>query len=70
MWVRNTLDALQLNEAPLTIEVALELSTLNLAYGDAADRFLAATAKVLGLTLVTAAERLIHAPGIGVIANR
>ena len=69
-WVRKTLDTLQLNEAPLTIEVALEVSTLNLPHGDPADHFLAATAKVLGLTLVTADQVLIHARGITVMSNR
>jgi PIN domain nuclease of toxin-antitoxin system len=69
-WVRKTLDALQVNEAPLTIDVALEVLALDLPHGDPADHFLVATAKVLGLTLVTADERLIHALGISVMANR
>ena len=69
-WVRKTLDTLQVNEAPMTIDVALEVSALNLPHGDPADHFLVATAKVLGLTLVTADERLINASGISVMANR
>jgi PIN domain nuclease of toxin-antitoxin system len=69
-WVRKTLDMLQLNEAPLTIEVALEVSSLNLPHGDPADHFLAATAKVLQLTLVTADERLLECSEISVLPNR
>jgi PIN domain nuclease of toxin-antitoxin system len=69
-WVRKTLDRLQLNEAPLTIEVALELPSLNLPHSDPADHFLVATAKVLELTLVTADERLLECSEISVLPNR
>jgi PIN domain nuclease of toxin-antitoxin system len=69
-WVRKTLDLLQLNEAPLTIDVALEVSSLGLSHGDPADHFLVATAKVLGLTLVTADERLIESSDVPVLPNR
>ena len=69
-WVRRTLDLLQLNEAPLTIDVALEVASLGLSHGDPADYFLVATAKVLGLTLVTADERLIESSVVSVLPNR
>jgi PIN domain nuclease of toxin-antitoxin system len=46
-------------EAPLTYEVALESRRLSLSTEDPADRFLAATAKVYDLTLVTADENLL-----------
>jgi len=69
-WVAATTADMQLNEAPLTVEVALAISSINFPHGDPADHFLAATAKVLGLTLVTADERLISLPGIHVLANR
>jgi PIN domain nuclease of toxin-antitoxin system len=69
-WVRKTLGLLQLNEAPLTIDVALEVAAVSLPHGDPADHFLVAAARVFGLTLVTADERLIHTPGIKVMANR
>jgi PIN domain nuclease of toxin-antitoxin system len=69
-WVRKTLDLLQLNEAPLTIDVAVEVSAVNLPHDDPADRFLVASAKVFDLTLVTADKRLIHAPSISVLANQ
>jgi PIN domain nuclease of toxin-antitoxin system len=69
-WVRKTLDLLQLNEAPLTIDVALEVSAVNLPHDDPADRFLVASARVFELTLVTADRRLTRAAGISVLANQ
>jgi PIN domain nuclease of toxin-antitoxin system len=69
-WTRRTLEQLQLHEAPLTTEVALESSTLSLAHSDPSDRLIAASAKAFGLTLVTADEKLIAATGIQVLANR
>jgi PIN domain nuclease of toxin-antitoxin system len=70
LWVRKTLERLQLNEAPLTIDVALEVASVNLPHDDPADRFLVAAARVFDLTLVTADQRLIDAPGISVLANQ
>jgi PIN domain nuclease of toxin-antitoxin system len=56
-------------EAPLTTEIVIASFTLAL-HPDPADRFLAATAKVLGLTLVTADHRLLGLGNIGTLANR
>ena len=56
-------------EAPLTHEIALVAQQLPL-HQDPADRFLAATAKVLDLTLVTADERLLGLGNIRTLANR
>jgi len=69
-WVAKTMQDLELTEAPLTVEVALAISSINFPHGDPADQFLAATAKVFDLTLVTADEYLMHLPGIRVLANR
>jgi PIN domain nuclease of toxin-antitoxin system len=69
-WVRKTLELLQLNDAPVTIEVALDVASVNLPHDDPADRFLVAAARVFDLTLVTADKRLINAPGISVLANQ
>ena len=69
-WVAKTMADLQLTEAPLTVEVALAIASINFPHGDPADHFLAATAKVFALTLVTADEHLIHLPGIHVLSNR
>jgi PIN domain nuclease of toxin-antitoxin system len=56
-------------EAPLTFEIVLTAHQLTL-HSDPADRFLAATAKVLGLTLVTADHRLLGLGEIATLANR
>jgi len=69
-WVATTMEDLRLVEAPLTIEVALAVSALDFPHGDPADHFIASTAKVFNLTLVTADEDLINLPGIRVMANR
>jgi PIN domain nuclease of toxin-antitoxin system len=57
-------------EAPLTHEVAFESRRVALTTEDPADRFLAATAKVYDLTLVTADERLLALREIKVLPNR
>jgi PIN domain nuclease of toxin-antitoxin system len=56
----------QMREAPLTSEIVRVGLALNLPHADPADRFLAGTAKVLNLTLVTADRKLL---GLGDIAS-
>lgn len=60
-WVEQALQRIPLREAPLTREVAATARELDLAHRDPADRFLAATALVYELTLVTVDERLCDA---------
>ncbi len=69
-WTLRTLDQLQLHEAPLTTEVALESSVLRIPHSDPSDRLIAASARAFDLTLVTADEKLISAPELQVLANR
>jgi PIN domain nuclease of toxin-antitoxin system len=69
-WVRRTMESFSFNEATMTVDVALEVSKLKLPHGDPADHFLVASARVFGLTLVTADRRLTRAAGISVLANR
>ena len=59
-----------LREAPLTHEIVLAAEGLPLKHPDPADRFLAATAGVLHLTLVTADRRLLGLGTIATLANR
>ena len=59
-----------LREAPLTHEIVLAAYQLPLPHPDPADRFLAASAQVLGLTLVTTDERLLGLGEIATLANR
>lgn len=57
-------------EAPLTHEIALAARQLSLPHEDPADRFLAATAQVLDLTLVTADAMLLGLGEIATLGNR
>jgi PIN domain nuclease of toxin-antitoxin system len=59
-----------MREAPLTHEIVAVAQELPLPHQDPADRFLAATAEVLGLTLVTADHRLLGLGTIATLANR
>jgi PIN domain nuclease of toxin-antitoxin system len=58
------------HEAPLTHEIALAARRLPWEHSDPADRFLAATAQVLNLTLVTADSNLLGLGDISTLANR
>jgi len=69
-WVGEALDRVPMREAELNHVVALRSRSIGLTHGDPADRFLAATASVYGLTLVTADQRLIEGEGYAVLANR
>ena len=57
-------------EAPLTHEIVTAARLLPLPQRDPADRFLAATAQVLDLTLVTADAGLLGLGEIATLANR
>jgi PIN domain nuclease of toxin-antitoxin system len=70
VWVGDTVKNMELTEAPLTLEVAVAIASINFPHGDPADHFIAATAKVFGLTLVTADDRLMRLTEIQVLANR
>jgi PIN domain nuclease of toxin-antitoxin system len=67
-WMTRATETLR--EAPLTHEIALAARRLPLAHSDPADRFLAATAQVLQLTLVTADAKLLGLGDIATLANR
>jgi PIN domain nuclease of toxin-antitoxin system len=69
-WSRRTIEQLQLCEAPVTTDVALETAALALPHADPSDRLIAASAKVFDLTLVTADDKLISARALKVLANR
>jgi PIN domain nuclease of toxin-antitoxin system len=67
-WVAKA--TMHMREAPLTHEIVVASQELPLQHADPADRFLAATAEVLGLTLVTADRRLLGLGKIATLANR
>ncbi len=69
-WAREALSQVPLHEAALSHEVALRSREVVLPHQDPADRFLAATALIYELTLVTADDILIRARACPVLANR
>jgi len=69
-WINNNLTRMSIREAPLTFEVAIAISSLKLPHNDPADGFIAATAKVFGLTLVTADAELMKLSDLAVLPNR
>ena len=58
-WIRNSIATMAVSVAPIGIEIAIASRRIDLPHDDPADRFLAATAQILDLTLVTADERLL-----------
>lgn len=72
VWVSRALAQTTFREAPLTYEVALEVSKIRFSHRDPADHFIAASAKVFDLTLVTADPRLLalKTQGISILPNR
>lgn len=66
-WIRKVLKSHNFREAPLRTEVAIISRRITLPHEDPADRFLAATAQVFELTLVTADRRLQGCPDIEIL---
>ena len=71
-WVSRALSQTSFREAPLTNDVAFEVSKMRFSHRDPADHFIAASAKVFDLTLVTADPRLLKlkTQGLDVLPNR
>lgn len=69
-WVRTALKQLAFNEARINHEIALQSHALKLRQQDPADRFLAATAMVYQLTLVTADKAFFTCRDISVLRNK
>ena len=67
--VQQMVQAIPRREAFLTHDIAVMSRQLTPSHHDRADRFLAATALVMGLTLVTAHERLVQSTQYAVLAN-
>lgn len=69
-WIGKVLQSVAFREAPLNHEIAIASRRLDLKHEDPADRFIAATAKVFDLVLVTADERLLASTQIALLPNR
>ena len=70
VWVNRSVKEFSLREAPFSWAVAHEMRFTLLGHRDPAGRFLAATARVYDLTLVTADESLMRVDGVRVMENR
>lgn len=68
-WVEAALRYHPLRAAPLTHEIALEAGRFQMPHKDPADRLIIATARVLGLTLVTADDKIIEADVVPVLVS-
>ena len=68
-WLAKVLKQLPFHEAPINFHVAMESRYIALEHQDPADRFLAATAKIYNLTLVTADHHLLGCPDIKLAGN-
>jgi PIN domain nuclease of toxin-antitoxin system len=69
-WLDAAWASAAIHEAPLTREVARRSRAVKVPHQDPADRFLAATAEVHGLTLVTDDANLLAGRGFAKLANR
>ena len=68
-WVDQALRAAPMREAPLSHEIARVSRRLSLPHQGPADRFIAATAKVLGLILMTADQVLMRCDDLSVFPD-
>jgi PIN domain nuclease of toxin-antitoxin system len=69
-WIRTALCKAPMKEAPINAEVALLSRKIRLSHLDPADRFIAATASVFGLTLVTEDRKLHEIQGVQILSTR
>jgi PIN domain nuclease of toxin-antitoxin system len=68
-WLDVAFASAAIHEAPLTREVARRSRIVGVPHQDPADRFLAATAQVHDLILVTDDDRLLRGRGFATLAN-
>ena len=69
IWAEQALAKSNVLEVPVTNAIALETGRLIWSHRDPADRMIVATARVMGLTLVTADKPIIAAKIVDVLAN-
>ena len=69
-WLESAWSRAPFHEAPINREVALRSRTVKVPHQDPADRFIAATAELHELTLVTDDEHLLRGRGYAKLANR
>jgi PIN domain nuclease of toxin-antitoxin system len=68
-WMKNVLKTLPFRQASMNHEVAMESRMLQLSHQDPADRFIAASAVVYGLTLITSERNLLQSDAYAILKN-
>jgi len=68
-WMKNVLKTLPFRQASMNHEVAMESRMLQLSHQDPADRFIAASAVVYGLTLITSDRNLLQSDAYAILKN-
>ena len=68
-WLRKVFQTIPFCEAGITHEVAMESRKLQLPHQDPADRFIAASAVVYGLTLITSDRNLLQSDACIILKN-
>jgi len=69
-WLREAFKRAPLKEARINHEIAIQSCLIKLSHQDPADRLLAATALIYGLTLITADTRLINSKVCKFLRNK
>jgi PIN domain nuclease of toxin-antitoxin system len=69
-WGHFPVPVIPFREAPVTYGVAVMSRQIDLAHQGPADQFLAATAFIYGLTLLTADERLLNSHQFSTLSAR
>jgi PIN domain nuclease of toxin-antitoxin system len=69
-WMEAAWARAPLHEAPLNREIAIRSRAVRVPHQDPADRFIAATAEVYELTLVTGDANLLKGKGYAKLGNR
>lgn len=68
-WIDRALEAFPVTDAPYTRDAALAAAHVELPHKDPSDHHIVATARALGLTLVTADRNIIDSGAVAVVPN-
>lgn len=68
-WITDSLRLFPLNEAHFNTEIAIVAGKMKFKHSDPADHFIASTARVYDLTLLTIDKRLIELDGLNSICE-
>ena len=69
-WLKRAINKTRIREIPLDKEIAIQSRKIPLPHQDPADRFIAATASVHQLTLITSDGKLAKFSGLAIIFNK